>query len=209
MAIVIYGIKYIYDRNLLKYVIAVLVAMLFHQSAFIGISLYFIALYVEKPHNLSRQIVVIAVTFLGIVFYQPIVMKLTSSGILTEKFLKYAVGGQLSLFWQELVIRIPPVALSAVLYKPMKKYDEHHVFWFTILIMELAISQLHSIMDFATRIGAYFLVSQIIEMSMACKIGDMKNRAASKTLVMIYVVLYWFVMYIYFGYSDTYPYVFM
>ncbi len=209
MAIIIFGIKYIYDRNLLKYVITVLVAMMFHRSAFIGIILYLIALYIEKPRNFARQVVVVVSTILGVVFFQSIVAALTSSGILTMKYLKYAVGDSVSLFWQELAIRMPAIALCLVLYKPMKKYDEHHVFWFLMLFIEAAISQLHSVMDFATRIGSYFLVSRIIEMSMACKIGDMKNRATIKTLVMVYAILYWFVMYIYFGYGNTYPYVFM
>ena len=92
MAVIIFGIKYIYDRNLIKYVITVLVAMLFHRSAFIGVSLYLIALYMEKPRNFWRQAVVVVGTVLGIAFFQPIVMALTSSGILTTKYLKYAVG---------------------------------------------------------------------------------------------------------------------
>ena len=209
MAIIIYGIKYIYDRNLFKYIITVLVAMLFHKSAFIGISLYLIALYMEKPRNLLRQVVIVVGAVLGVVYFQTIVLALTSSGILTVKYLKYALGENVSLFWQELVIRIPPIALCAVLYKPMKKTDEHHAFWFIIMLIEAAISQLHSIMDFATRIGAYFWVSQIIEMSVACKIGRRNQRVLSKSLVMSYVILYWFVIYIYFGFNDTYPYMHM
>ena len=209
MAIIIYGIKYIYDRKLIKYIITVLVAMLFHRSAFIGISLYFLALYMEKPRNLLRQTVVITGTVLGVVFFQSIVAALTSSGMLTAKYLKYSLGGTVSLFWQELVIRIPPIALCTVLYKPMKKADIHHAFWFIIMLIEAAISQLHSIMDLATRIGAYFWVSQIIELSMACKVGIRNQKILVKSLVASYVILYWFVMYIYFGYSDTYPYVFM
>ncbi len=209
MAIIIYGIKYIYDRKLIKYVITVLIAMLFHRSAFIGISLYLIALYMEKPRNFSRQAVVVVGTVLGIVFFQPIVMALTSSGILTTKYLKYSVGNSVSLFWQELAVRVPAIAMCAVLYKPLKKSDEHHAFWFIIMFIEAAISQLHSVADIATRISGYFVVSRIIEMSLACKIGDQKHRMIAKSLVAAYIILYWFVMYIFLGYGDTYPYVFM
>lgn len=208
MAVIIYGIKYIYDRNLIKYVITVLVAMLFHRSAFIGVSLYLIALYMEKPRNFWRQAVVLVGTVLGIAFFQPIVMALTSSGILTTKYLKYAVGNSVSLFWQELAVRAPALALCSVLYKPMKKSDEHHAFWFIIMFIEAAISQLHSVMDLATRIGGYFAVSRIIEMSMACKVGSRNQKVLVKSLVIAYAILYWFVMYIFFGYGDTYPYVF-
>ena len=206
IAIIIYGIKYIYDKNLIKYVLTVLIAMLFHRSAFIGISLYFIALYMEKPRNFSRQIVLVAAAVLGVMLFQPIVVALTSSGLLTTKYLKYAQGKSISFFWQEFAIRAPAIALCAVLYKPMKKINKYHAFWFIIMLIEAIISQLHSVMDFATRVGAYFWVSQIIEMSTACRIGDRSHRILSKGLVMLYVVLYWFVMFIYFGYNDTYPY---
>ena len=209
MGVLIFGIRYIYDRKLIKYLITLLVAMLFHKSAFIGISLYLIALYMEKPRNWWRQASVVAGVVLGVVFFQPIVLALTSSGILTTKYLKYALGNSLSFFWKELAIRAPAIVLCAVLYKPMKKTDEHHAFWFIIMLIDAAISQLHSIMDFATRIGGYFWVSRMIEMSMACKIGYRIHRSLSKCLVMSYVILYWFVMYIYFGFGDTYPYVFM
>lgn len=209
MAIIIYGIKHINDRNLIKYLITVLVAMLFHKSAFIAISLYLIALYMEKPRNLSRQIIVILVTVLGVVFFQPIVVTLTSSGVLTTKYLKYAVGGSISLFWQELAVRAPAIALCGVLYKPMKNSEKHHAFWFIMMLIEAVISQLHSIMDLATRIGAYFSVSRIVEMSVACKVGNSDQRVLVKSLVVAYVVLYWLVMYIYFGFGDTYPYKFM
>lgn len=206
IAIIIYGIKYIYDRKLIKYVITILAAMLFHRSAFIGIVLYLIAVYMERPRNFSRQVLVVLGTVLGVVFFQPIVVALTSSRIITAKYLKYAMGEGVSLFWKELAIRIPPILLCSVLYKSMKKADKHHAFWFIIMLIEAIISQLHSVMDFATRVGAYFWVSQIIEMSTACRIGDRSHRILSKGLVMLYVVLYWFVMFIYFGYNDTYPY---
>lgn len=207
MAIIIYGIKFIYDKNLLKYFIVVLVAMLFHRSAFIGISLYPIAMYIGKNRNLSKQAIVVMAAIIGVVFFQPIVRTLVSSGVMTTKYLKYAEGNSISLFWQELAVRFPAIALCTVLYKPMKKNDEYHVFWFTIMVIEAVISQLHSIMDFATRIGSYYLVSRIIEMSMACKIGNKNQKQLSEFLVISYAVIYWFVMYIYFGYGDTYPYI--
>lgn len=74
------------------------------------------------------------------------------------------------------------------------------------MIIELIISQLHSVTDYATRIGTYFCIGHIYEMSLACKIGDQKHRMIAKSLVAAYIIMYWFVMYIYFGYGYTYPY---
>lgn len=192
MAIIIYGIKYIYDRNLFKYIVVILVATLFHRTAFIGILLYAIAAYVEKPHNLWRQTVVLTLAVIGVIFFQYFVTSVISE--IMPKYLHYADGDEVSLFWQELATRIPAIALCAVLYKPMKTHDEHHAFWFLMMLVEMIISQLHSIMDFAGRIGSYFNASRIIEMSIACKIGRRNQRILSKSLVVMYAVMYWFVM---------------
>ncbi len=67
----------------------------------------------------------------------------------------------------------------------MKKHDRYHDFWFTIMIIEVIISQLHSVTDYATRIGAYFYIGHIYEMALACKIGNIKQRALLKSFVQI------------------------
>ncbi len=206
IAVVIFGIKYIYDRRLIKYIAVILIAMLFHRSAFIGMGLYVIALYMDRPRSRMRQLTVLAAVVFGVAFFQTIVQTMVFSGILTAKYLPYAMGNSVSIFLPELIIRTPPILLCGLLYVPLKQNDEHHAFWFLIMLVETAISQLHSVMDFATRIGAYFTVGQIIEMSMACKLGEQKQRFIVKSLVILYAVLYWFVIYIYFGYNETFPY---
>ncbi len=113
MAIIVFGIKYIYDRKLIRYVVVVAVAMLFHTSAFIGISLYFIARYLDCPQNKRRQFIVIIVAFIGVIFFREIVNALVFNGILTAKYLHYAAGDSVSFSWQEFVVRLPPVLLSA------------------------------------------------------------------------------------------------
>lgn len=206
MAVVIFGIKYIYDRRPLKFLLCVLLAMCFHRSAFIAAALYLIFIFMEKPRPKFKWAIVACAAAVAVMYYQPAVKMLVSKGILTSRYLKYAVGEGPSIFWQELLVRLPAIALCSVLYVPMKRYDERHPYWFALMIVEAIISQLHSVMDYATRIGGYFSVATIIELSEACSVGGRKQRTMVKLLVAAYIVLYWYVMYIYFGYSDTYPY---
>ncbi len=206
MAIIVFGIKYIYDKKLIKYLSIVAVAMLFHTTAFIGISLYFIAGYLNDLHIRKRQIIVIIAALFAIILYREIVNFLVTYGIISSKYLHYAVGDRVTFFWQEFLVRLPPVLLGLVFYRPMEMQDKYHNFWFTIMIIELILSQLHSVTDYATRISSYFYVGHIYEMALACKIGSRENRTLVKLLVAAYIILYWFVMYIYFGYGATYPY---
>lgn len=206
MAVIIFGIKYIYDRKPLKYLLCVLAAMCFHQSAFIAVALYIIFVFMEKSRLKFTGVLVVGASVIGIMIFQPLVKSLISSGILTDKFLHYAEGDGVPFFLPELLVRLPAIAICSVMYKPMKQRDSHHPYWFVLMIVEAVISQLHGIMDFAARISAYFYIAQIVELSTVCTVGDRKQRTLIKLLVIAYAVLYWYVMYIYFGYSDTYPY---
>lgn len=206
MAVIIFGIKYIYDRKPLKYLLCVLAAMCFHQSAFIAVALYIIFVFMEKSRLKFTGVLVVGASVIGIMIFQPLVKSLISSGILTDKFLHYAEGDGVPLFLPEILVRLPAIAICSVMYKPMKQRDSHHPYWFVLMIVEAVISQLHGIMDFAARISAYFYIAQIVELSTVCTVGDRKQRTLIKLLVIAYAVLYWYVMYIYFGYSDTYPY---
>lgn len=206
MAVVIFGIRYIFDRKPFKYLLCILVAMCFHQSAFIALALYLIFIVMERVHLRFASAIVIGLAVIGVMAYQTIVNWLVANGMLTTKFLHYAEGESVSFFLPELLVRLPAIVICSVMYIPMKQKDSHHPYWFALMIVEAIIAQLHSVMDYATRIGAYFSVAQMVELSTVCTVGDRKQRTMVKMLVLAYAVLYWFVMYIYFGYNGAYPY---
>lgn len=61
VAITFYAYKYIKSKQLVKYIIFCLIALLYHKSAIIAIPLYFI--YYSKPKNIFILIISILVTF--------------------------------------------------------------------------------------------------------------------------------------------------
>lgn len=207
MAIIIFGVVYIIERKLPQYCVTVAVAALFHITAVIGLVLYFIAEIVRRKKSTKWQILVAAASLLCLLNFGFIVEFAIGRGWIDSRYIYYATGEALAFSLPMTIVRIPPIALCAVLYTHLNRKDEFHKVWFLFLIIDLIISQLHSIMDYAQRLGAYFTIAQIFELSLAVGDGKVKQRALVKTAVMAYLLMYWYVYYIYFNFNHTYPYI--
>lgn len=192
---------------MLKFGITVAVAVFFHTSAILAILLYVVAEFVRKKNSVKWQIFTVLATLFCAINIGVIVGHFIGQGWLNERYMYYVTGNALSFSFPMFIVRVPPLAVSAVLYKEMNKKDELHKVWFLFLIIDLIISQLHSMMDFAQRIGAYFTIAQMYELSLAANAGKLKQRALVKTLVVIFLLMYWYVYYIYFNFGNTYPYI--
>lgn len=207
MSIIIFGIVYIYERKFFKYCVTVAVAILFHTSAIIGLLLYFIAEIVRKKRSTKWQILIILATLFCVINLGAITEYLTGQGWLDVRYLYYVTGNDLAFSFSMFIVRIPPIILSAVLYKYMDRSDELHKVWFLFLLIDMIISQLHSVMDFAQRIGSYFTIAQMFELSYAAKIGNLTQKTFAKVGVLLFLLMYWYVYYIYFNFGNTYPYI--
>ncbi len=206
IAIIIFGIKYLYEKNALKFGLTIAVAMLFHRTAIIAVTLYVLRLILPKQSGILKQTVIILATVLFVLLYQKIFNLAITSGIVSNKYMRYVEGEEVGVSFVHTIIRIPPIALSLALYDQMKQENEYHVYWFIVLLIDLILAQLGSITTYASRIAEYFTIARIFELSIACKIGNVKERGIVKILVISYVVLFWYVNYIYLGNSATYPY---
>lgn len=207
MAIIVFGIIYIYERKPLKFCLTVAVATLFHTSAILAILLYIVVQFIRKRNNIKWQILIILITLFCVINIGALMEYIVDQGWLKERYLYYVTGEALTYSWQMAIVRIPPIALSFVLYRDMNRKDELHKVWFLFLVIDLIVSQLHSVMDFAQRIGAYFGLAQMFELSLAGSVGKLKQRTLVKTLVVMFLLMYWYVYYIYFNFSQSYPYV--
>lgn len=207
MAIIVFGIKYIYEQRLFKFCITVAIAMLFHRTAIIALALYMIMTILQKKKNtVLYQIVIIAGALMFIIGYTSIINIAIYYFPVLNKYAHYAEGGNLGIYLNGILIRLPPIALGAILYKRLKERDHFHVYWFLILIIDVILSQLYSVAIFATRISTYFTIARTFELSLACSLEKVKERRIIKTLVISYVLLFWYLNYIYEGHSGTYPY---
>lgn len=207
MAIIVFGIVYIYEKKLFKYCLVVFAAALFHRTAVIGILLYIIAELIRKKSSFKWQIFTVLAAVFCVINVGSIVEYFIGSGWIDGRYMYYVTGNTLTFSFTETIVRIPPIALCAVLYLNLnRKYDFHKV-WFLFMIIDLIICQLHSVMDFSQRIGSYFTISRMFELGAAVKDGSQTQKLLVKILVMLYLLMFWYVYYVYFNFGNTYPYI--
>lgn len=207
MAIIIYGFIYIIERKFFRYIFIIAIATTFHVTAIIGLLLYIVAEIVRKDNGYKKQILIVVLTIFCVINLGEIVEILSHNGWIDRKYMYYVTGNDISISFQMTIVRVPIIALGMLLYKAMFEKDKYHKTWFLYLIIDLILSQLHSVMDFAQRLGAYFTVAQMFELSLAVKVGEQKQRNLVGYLVILYLLMYWYVYYIYFNFGNTYPYV--
>lgn len=206
IAAIMFGLKYIYEKKPLKYALTIIIAMFFHRTALVGAGLYLIYVILPKRNSVFVKTAIIGGIILFVVCFQRLTNVLISSGFMPMKYAHYSEGDAIGFSFSDTIIRIPPIALSILLYKQMAKINKNHEYWFLLLLIDLILAQLYSIMVYANRIAAYFTISRIFELSIACKIKKSNERLVVKILVIIYIVALWYVNYIYLGHGETYPY---
>lgn len=206
IAVVVLGMRYLFEKELIPYCLIVLVAVLFHKTALIALALYVIAIILGKKISYFVQAVLIVATVIVILEFQSIIGILISTFSVLGKYAHYAEGSSVRLSFNETIIRIPPVALCLLLYGQMRKENKYHAYWFLILILDLILAQVGSITVYASRVATYFTIARIFELSMACNVGNGRNRFVIKTLVVVYSMMYWAINYIYLMHGETYPY---
>lgn len=214
IGIIIFGFNYIYEHKPIKYLITILIAIQFHASAFIAISLYIINAICTK---LKKKWVYIGITIGTVIFiftFQVLINKLIGIGVLSSKYMHYTQGEELGLSWVDILVKTPVLILCAIFHSRMKQVDKNHSYLLLLVVLDLIISQVSSIVVFAGRIALYFTIARMFELSILCNINKIcitdisikKDVYIFKFITYVYIVFYWYVNYIYLAHGDTYPY---
>lgn len=155
IAIIILGFKYIYKRKFLQYFICIIVAMLFHKSAFLCIILYF--LYNVKITKKISIIICIASLFMFSLFYNVvnyITMKLNMYETYVDLFYGSNKIGNVISF----IICLSIIFLSFYINKITKNnsLDKKENYYKWLLILATVTSFLSIKISIFSRIKNYF-----------------------------------------------------
>lgn len=134
LAILLFSIPYIIERKPLKFLIVILIAFLFHQTA-----LFFILLYFLYPIKLNFKSLVFFVAF-GICFYLIFkdILEISASLLNGYEAYKYGVGDSRIGNFTPLLISIVLLIFLSVVYWPISNFSGHEkLFFFMILVMVL------------------------------------------------------------------------
>lgn len=196
MAIVWWSIKYVYDRNLLKFLLLCIVASLFHFSAIFAITIWW---FVRTPFK-SKTIILIYTTmvilnFIGIIpiFVDSLMRILPALLGFGERFEFYITADAYKRGLNLLnFVEILPFLYLALKYRFQICKDLVGNIFFNMLIFYVFILLLTVNYSALTRISSYFIYSYFYILSCSWKLLSWRNKSIFGTILSLYFLFYAF-----------------
>lgn len=214
ISIIAFSYTFISERKFLKFLICVIVASLFHNTAILFLPFYFLAQ--EPKENLSKKKrllflflkIVIVCAILGIMLN---INKFISifAGLGIESFNRFYAYTNIERSGRNLMILVNLAVLMFVLIyrKKIVKYDKENNILFFFLVIDVVLTLSGFIAPVLKRIALYFEISQIYLLPSIPKVVQNKKEKQFLTLgIMIYAVAIFIISVYILGQSDLIPY---
>lgn len=215
MAFILLAFAYLFNNKQKECTMFTIIAIFFHTSALIGIIIFLIYKYVEMDRknnlrvgwikisgNYMNMLITIFIAIISLFGLSVISALLTSLGL--SKYIAY-IGGTISFMPNQVIIRIPIIALFMYCWKKNINDSKIMRFLFTMLCLDLICSQFTSINSYSGRIALYFAEFQIL-MYPIIYTKTNKNKVLL-LLLTIYMSIYWWYYFVYSGSNATVPYI--
>lgn len=213
MAFLFLGFTYLINDKNKKFVLCLLIAVMFHTSSLIGVLIFAIYRCVGLETKtmrigrvtLQRQFVNM-VAFIGIG-----ILSLLCNGIIVKvcslfgmsKYNAY-INDAVRFMPNQLISRLPVFLLFIYSWKKVDSKEKNFKFFFVMLCFDLLCSQFSSVNSFGGRIGMYF--SEFSLISYPSIYMGMKRNKTILFILIAYMAFYWWFYFVYSGMNSTVPY---
>lgn len=225
--ILFFGFNYLIDNSWIKYLITVIIAMLFHNSATIGVVFLVIYwfLYITKGKiklkiqniilsNNDLKVVFIALIGFIIIFTPSLVRSLFSSFSVLATYTNY-IPETIDLSIRQLVVKLPFLAIILIEWKNMQNNPLRY-FYLSIALIDIFLSQfsgqqsaIATVSDYGARISWYTSAFYIYSVPNALMSDtDRKRKSILVAGLVIFLIIYWYYFTVVLNYNETFPYVF-
>lgn len=214
ISIYLSSIKYLLDKNFIKYYLICILSCLFHSSAIITFIIPLFYQYLKTKKYQFKYLIVISIAIItSFVFLDKISLWLIKIGVFSTKYEHYFVNleGDSSIVMQ-ILSRIPILLGALIFYKQLVKNNQINVLMFLFLIIDLVIGGIGSSkFGYVGRCSLYFGVWQCAFISQLYNVIIKSMEKKYKFIILIIfifiLILYWYYCYIYRGFSGVYPYI--
>lgn len=220
MSIILFGFKYIKDQKLVKFILTVLCAYLFHSTALLGLFFYFIYWIIKTSNTRSLALdsysnstfSVTAISFVLIVVAVCVATLLinklyTILGVLGLSKYSYYLSGTLALSVNQLITKLPILLILTININEIFKKNLK-IFFYLIVVLDLITSQLASLSDYSIRISTYIAMFNIYGYTVLSESSNKTKMVLIRCLVVVYLLAYWYYFYCVKGNDQTIPYMF-
>ncbi len=214
LAIVFYMIKYLEEKNKIKFFLGIGVASLFHYSAVFGIVLYFIYEFCnnKEKKNKKRMYIIIGISILTCIFIEPVIRYLYYLKIVNYRVYNYLfeyTKSELDVSIFDEIFKIFVLTIIFIKAKKITKIWNLNYFLILSTILEFIFYQLRIKIDFADRISLYFgyfvmlIMPQCYPFIPRC---NGREKVISKCIIVSILCLFWYYKFVYCGSCEVYPY---
>lgn len=170
LSIVFFALRYVEKKKLIKYIIAVMIAMSFHTSAILAIAIYAIFYFKDKIHY-SIYLVVVLIALMVFFIVGPqwignIVNDLIQRGILLNRYTRYANlltdTETYTIGLGNTVRSLPQLVAFTITYRKIAKDDPTIKGYYIMSWIQFFVIMLGSVFPGFIRLALYFNISEII-----------------------------------------------
>lgn len=218
MAFLLLAFRMLLEKRPVLLTVFSLVALLFHYSAIIMVLIYLIYLYIALHRNVKLQIkkfhmsgyllavcVLTLVAVLALLNLNPLLRLMSAVGF--DRFSNYLVGDELRFLPNQIILRLPLVAIFLVNWKYFRKRGAAAAFYLVMLLLDIVASQLISVDVYSFRIGAYFFLFATLAVPAMYATLESKPRKLITAVCLIgYMLAYWYYTYVMQLRHETIPY---
>lgn len=219
IAFVFLAFQYLFNEKRKEFIIFLVVACLFHNSAVLGFLIWFIYEFIrmrifKKRRTLktaNTRLVVLTCAGLAVLFAQNLISSIMAMVGLSD-YVHYIMG-ELTFLPNQLIIRLPILILCYFLRKRLyAKEGDQYLFYVCCVIYTIIFSQFASVNSFAYRIAMVFSIFQIEFIPCIASVPSRIRLGSARTFKLnrLIMVLYLFVWWVYYSLimtDSTLPYV--
>lgn len=234
VCIIIFSFGYVQNRKPIKFLIAIIIASLFHRTAILAIPIYILYWIINKNDKNSNIILMVSyiLLILSVFFYDIVLEWMINLNLLPIKFKSY-LGIFKNNTWDVNIFitlyKLSWIIVLAFLYKDMKKINDNK-FLFNMLIIDIILVQFSMKIQYADRLSYYFgsianliLIPQLPELiskstilnrildklpaKLKENLGKENNiKICSKIFIVVWLIVYFYWCFIYKDAGAIYPY---
>lgn len=205
-SIIFYGYKYVEEREILKYIIMILLASLIHISALFCVPVYFLFIDTDKVIT-KREIILI-----GCIACLPLLFNALFKYIsYITLFNRYVNDYQNMISYQEnwgtVILHLPIMLMIFFNWKKLIKFNRRNKFYLLLFILEMSCIILGFYMHWAMRMGYYFMFSEVILIPEILRLKKGILKLLMSVIIIFYYLLYFYAVFYVWGDNDIFPYI--
>jgi len=206
--VILYAFRYIEDKKYFKYIIAVLVASLFHKSALLCLIFPLLSLLSNSKRQKLYLILIVIVTLIVYNYLDYIIIFTQNNMSFFQKYVSYLSNEEGNINWYFAAVKL--IMLSGIIVFSKKAENKRsNNLLIMLAVIDLLLYCFSAYIKYGYRLSYFFLPHLIILIPRIDKsLENYSGRSLYRLFIIVSLIVYWIVRYCLVQYDGTIPYVF-